>query len=121
MNLKRLIYFVIPFFVFISCGDGSSGNKSNAINNSSSSNSLNGTYTNSSGECRIIVSGARWSGKIVIETGFGSAYDQQNAQYSNGIIKDDDLYDESGYVKIGYISNNSLTTILGGKSITLYK
>ena len=121
MNLKRLIYLVIPFFVFISCGDGSTGNKSNSINNSLLSNSVNGTYTNSSGESSIIVSEASWSGKIVIETGFGSAYDQQNAQYSNGIIKDDDLYDESGYMKIGYINNNSLTTTLGGQSITLYK
>ena len=54
-------------------------------------------------------------------TGFGSDYDNQNAQYDNGIVKGNDLYESSGMVKVGYVNGNSLTTSIGGQSVTLSK
>jgi hypothetical protein len=39
----------------------------------------------------------------------------------SGIVKGTDVYDSSGYVKIGYISGNTLVTSAGGNRITLRK
>ena len=96
-----------------------SSSKSSTTTSHSSSKSVNGTYTN--GGSSITISGNSWRGKVVIETGFGAAYDEQNAQYSYGVVKGEDLYDESGYLKIGYISGNSISTTIGGQRITLRK
>ena len=82
----------------------------------------NGTYTNSTGESSITINGSSWSGLVVIESDFGSQYNE--TLRSNGIVHGDDLYDDSGYVKIGYISSypsKSIITTLGGSRITLYK
>jgi hypothetical protein len=54
-------------------------------------------------------------------TGFGSDYDNQNVQYDNGIVKGNDLYESSEMVKFGYVNCNSLTTSVGGQSVTLRK
>jgi len=54
-------------------------------------------------------------------TGFGTSYDEQYAQYDSGVVKDNDLYDSSGYVRVGYISGNKLVSSVGGRRVTLYK
>ena len=78
-----------------------------------------GTYSteNRDGSISVTISGSSWRSKIVIKSGFGEAYDNQNAQYSRGIVNGNDLYDESGYVKIGSVSGNRV--IYSG--LTLYK
>ncbi len=88
-----------------------------------SSNRIAGThsYKDNSAELVITISGNSWSGKTMMVTGFGSDYDNQNAQYDNGIVKGNDLYESSGMVKVGYVNGNSLTTSIGGQSVTLSK
>ncbi len=66
-------------------------------------------YDSSDGTLTVTISGSSWRGKTVIKTGFGSAYDNQQAQYSRGIVNGNDLYDESGYFKVGYVSGNSVS------------
>lgn len=66
-------------------------------------------YDSSDGTLTVTISGSSWRGKTVIKTGFGSAYDNQQAQYSRGIVNGNDLYDESGYIKVGYVSGNRVS------------
>ena len=66
-------------------------------------------YDSSDGTLTVTISGSSWRGKTVIKTGFGSDYDNQQAQYSRGIVNGNDLYDESGYIKVGYVSGNSVS------------
>ncbi len=79
------------------------------------------SYEDNSAKLSIRVSDESWSGKTLIVSGFGEEYDNQNAQYENGIVKGKELFDNSGMVKIGYISGNSLTTSISGQSLTLRK
>tara|TARA_B100000886_G_scaffold149713_2_gene101805 strand:+ start:1658 stop:4036 length:2379 start_codon:yes stop_codon:yes gene_type:complete len=82
--------------------------------------SNNGTYTTSTEESSITINGSIWNGLIVIENEFGSQYNETFRD--NGIVKGNDLYDELGLNKIGYISSTqSITTTIGGNTITLYK
>ena len=58
-------------------------------------------------------------GKTKIISGFGDEYDNQSVEYENGVVNGSELYDESGYVKIGFVSGNRLNTTIGGQSVTL--
>jgi hypothetical protein len=123
----------ISTMVFISCNSNSNkSNNSNSDNSESNTTiqkeepkeeSVDGLYTyeDNSAKLSIRVSGSSWSGKTLIVSGFGEEYDNQNAQYDNGIIKGKELFENSGMVKVGYISGNSLTTSIGGQSVTLRK
>jgi hypothetical protein len=84
---------------------------------------VDGTYSykDNSAELVITIGGNSWSGKTMMVTGFGSDYDNRKAQYDNGIVKGNDLYESSGMVKVGYVNGNSLTTSVGGQSVTLRK
>lgn len=118
---------VFPFSVAImSCGNNSSTPKTNPQTQSIKSDeqeTIDGIYSfkDNSAELKITISGSSWSGKTMMITGFGSDYDNQNAQYDNGVIKGNDLYESSGMVKVGYVNGNSLTTSVGGQSVTLRK
>jgi hypothetical protein len=79
------------------------------------------TYKDNSTELQITVSGNRWMGKTVIISGFGSEYDNQNAQYDNGIVNGSDLYESSGNIKIGYIDGSSLVASVFDRQFTLRK
>jgi len=79
------------------------------------------SYSDSEGESTIIISGNRWSGKLVIITGFGSSYDNSTANYSNGIVKDGILYDDSGYIELGSVNGTSLTMPIGSSRAIHYK
>jgi hypothetical protein len=79
------------------------------------------SYKDNSAELVITISGNSWRGKTMMVTGFGSDYDNQNAQYNNGIVKGNDLYESSGMVKVGYVNGSSLTTLIGSQSVTLRK
>lgn len=79
------------------------------------------SYSDNSAQLTITISGNTWSGKTMMITGMGSEYDNQNAQYDNGVVKGNDLYENSGMVKIGYVSGQSLHTSVAEQSVTLRK
>ena len=91
----------------ISNGENS---KSNSFSNpkSSSSSSINGTYTStvsgggSGGQFSVSIYGESWSSVLKI-----NSYD--DGSYESGSVRGKDLYDESGYVKVGYVSGNTVT------------
>lgn len=65
--------------------------------------------------------GNMWTGQFTFVSGFGAEYDAGNAEFQSGVVKGNDLYDESGYVKIGYVQGRTLTTTVGGQYLTLEK
>ena len=125
----KLFISLLIFLLIFSCGSESKSSKSDSKSRSSNTSSStyskkkaktnNGTYSKETrdGKMTVTISGNSWRGKTVIKTGFGDAYDNQNAQYDRGLVKGNDLYDESGYVKIGSVSGNSVRMA----GYTLYK
>ena len=89
---------LIALLFLCSCSNGSSNNQSPKANKQKSINEVY-SYADSSAKSTITVSGSRWSGKLVIITGFGSSYDNSNAIYSSGIVNEGKLYDDSGYIE----------------------
>jgi len=89
----------------ISNGENS---KSNSFSNPKSSSSINGTYTStvsgggSGGQFSVSIYGESWSSVLKI-----NSYD--DGSYESGSVRGKDLYDESGYVKVGYVSGNTVT------------
>jgi hypothetical protein len=83
--------------------------------------SIDGIYTfeDASAFLRITVSGDTWIGKTIIRSGMGEEYDE--VSYESGRMKGKTLYESSGYVEIGYISGNNLTTSIGNSRVTLRK
>ena len=122
---------LITLLFMCSCSNGSSNYQSSKPNKQKSINislpnkqkSLSGvySYSDSSVKSTISVSGSRWSGKLVIITGFGSSYDNSNASYSSGIVKDGKLFDDSGYIELGSVDGTSLTMPIGSSRVTHYK
>lgn len=84
---------------------------------------IDGTYSYSddSGAFEISIFGNQWSGKTLIKSGMDEEYDNQNAQYESGVVKDNNLYDSSGLSQIGYVSNGTISTTIAGQRITLSK
>lgn len=137
--MKNVFFLLLLSFGIVSCENKPTTNQSSdeAVENSSSaetssetptddskseiSNSGVYTYKDNSTELQITVSGNRWMGKTVIVSGFGAEYDNQNAQYDNGIINGNDLYESSGNIKIGYIDGNSLVATVFDRQVTLRK
>lgn len=141
--MKKLIFLLLLTAGIVSCGNQATTTPSNenAVENSKSvetpsettsdnpasesnteiSNSGIYTYKDNSAELQITVSGNRWMGKTVIISGFGAEYDNQNAQYDNGIVNGNDLYESSGNIKIGYIDSNSLVANIFERQVTLRK
>jgi hypothetical protein len=129
-----IISFSAGLLLFNACGNNSNKNNSSDSENSSGSSSyqqeeskeddsIDGLYSyeDNSAKLTIRINGNNWSGKTIIISGFGSDYDNQNVQYDNGIVRGNDLFENSGMVKVGYVSRNSLTTSIGGQSVTLRK
>lgn len=98
-------------------------NESSVSLEADESKSINGVYRfkDYSVELIMTVSDSTWNGKTKIISGFGEDYDNENAQYDNGILHGNDLYESSGMVKVGYIQGRSLTTSLSGHQFTLHK
>ena len=112
-----LSILTVGIFLFIAAGSDDEGGESSIYNNestdsysssSSSSNSIEGTYTSSvsggggGGEFSVSIYGDSWSSILKI-----NSYD--NGTYEYGTVKGKNLYDESGFVKIGYVSGNTVT------------
>ena len=114
---------LITLLFLCSCSNGSSDNQSSKSSKSNKQKSINGvySYSDSSLESTITVSGDSWFGKLVIVTGFGSSYDNSNASYTNGIVRDGILYDDSGYIELGSVNGTSLSMPIGSSRVTHYK
>jgi hypothetical protein len=67
------------------------------------------------------VVGEQWTGSFTFVSGFGAEYDASQAEFQTGLVRGNEIFDESGYVKIGYIEGKNLTTTVGGQYITLRK
>ena len=118
-NIKK--YFAVALIsmstmVFIACNSSSNkSNNSNSGNSESNSSAqqektkvednIDGVYSgtqNISGlelVAKLTISGSRWSATSQL------SYD--SPEYQNGVVKGNDLYDDSGMIKIGYVSWNS--------------
>ncbi len=68
-----------------------------------------------------MVSDENWTGKTKIISGLGDEYDKNNVTYESGIVKGNDLYESSGFVKIGYVVGKTLRTSSGGNNLNLYR
>jgi len=58
-------------------------------------------FRNYEGETRLVVAGTRWLARTIINTGFGAEYDASQGMTSAGVVSDNILYDETGYVEVG--------------------
>lgn len=76
-------------------------------------------YEGSDAKCKILVMGDQWTGSFTFVSGFGAEYDASQAEFQSGVVRGNEIFDESGLVKIGYIEGKNLTTTVGGQSITL--
>lgn len=117
------VFALIILLIASGCKNNSEKSTNSKSANTQVDETIDGTYTYSdnSVELEITIRGDSWYGKTMIVTGFGSDYDSQNAQYDNGTVNGNDLYESSGMVEIGYISGKSLTTSIGGQRVTLRK
>ena len=118
---------LITLLFMCSCSNSSSNNHSSKPNKQISKpnkqKSINGVYyySDSSAESSITISGNSWFGKLVIKSGFGASYDDSNASYTSGIVKDGILYDDSGYIELGSVNGTSLSIPVGSRRVTHYK
>ena len=133
MKYIHSLILIISLFLFSCSNSSSEGDKIKNNNQTSESynqpsksyqqKSINGVYSYSDNSAKSIVtvSGNRWNGKLVIISGFGDTYDNSNASYSSGIVKDGILYDDSGYLKLGSANGTSLTIQISSSMVTHYK
>lgn len=118
---------LITLIFMCSCSSSSSNNQSSKSNKQTSKpnkqKSIDGVYSfsDSSAESNITVSGNSWFGKLVIKSGFGASYDNSNASYTSGIVRDGILYDDSGYIELGSVNGTSLSMPVGSRRVTHYK
>ena len=121
--MKKILHLSIILLCF-SCSNLDSNKESNNYKNEEiKKTTIAGvySYSDSSIESIVNVSENTWSGKLIIKSGFGSSYDNSNASYSSGIIRDGVLLDESGYIELGLVNGITLSIPIGSKMITHYK
>ena len=111
-----IILFSASLLLFNACSNNSSTSKasdSDYSGHSSSSQqeqskeveSTDGVYTGSQNisglelVARLTISGSRWSAT--------SQLGSDSPEYQNGVVVGKDLFDDSGMIKIGYVSGNS--------------
>lgn len=56
-------------------------------------------------KAELIVTGDKWTAKSQMSIDNEMAYD--SPEYANGFVKGNELYDESGMIKIGYLTGKS--------------
>lgn len=109
MKKLMIIFGAILFasIILISCSNGgnSESNSSTQLEQTKAEDKIDGVYSgtqNISGlklVAKLTISGSRWS--ATSQLGYDSP------EYQNGVVKGNDLYDDSGMIKIGYVSGNS--------------
>ncbi len=96
--------------VSVSCGnssnlDDSGSNTLGQEEQSMEDASIDGFYSGSTSisglelVAELTISGDRWSAR--------SQLGSDSQEYQNGIVNGNDLYDDSGMIKIGYVSGNT--------------
>ena len=106
---------LITLLFLCSCSNGSSNNQSSEANKQKSINGIY-SYSDSSAESTITVSGNSWFGTLVLKSEFSS-----KSSYSSGIVRDGMLYDDSGYIELGSVNGTSLSMPIGSSRVTHYK
>lgn len=121
LPIKALGVLCLAAAILGGCEDNSVSDKSNqatqpaevsppATTEKEDTNSNDGVYTGSTN-----ISGLELSAELTISGNSWSAVSQlgdDSPEYQNGILKDQDLYDDSGLIKIGYVSG-SLVSLNG--------
>jgi hypothetical protein len=101
-----LISFVVFALIALiyTVSSSNSGGKSKS-SGGAKAKSIDGVYTGSQNvsglelSARLTISGDRWSSV--------STFGYDGPEYNRGVVKGNGLYDESGMVKIGYVSGSS--------------
>lgn len=85
-------------------------------NDTSNSYSIDGIYdyTSRSIEFSITIKGNIWIEKVRL-------CEYCDLEYNSGIVSGETLFDNSGYVKVGIISENTVITTIGGQKVILNK
>ena len=109
-NLKFVILFL--GLLMFSCVNDSASSSNNT--ETQTFESIDGTYSyeETGFFTSITVRGSSWTGKTTL---YGSS------EYESGLMQGKDLYDSSGYAKIGYVNGKTIYTSMGGKSVHLSK
>jgi hypothetical protein len=112
--MKKLLMkpglLLLALLVLSSCGnpsnsDDSGSNTSGQEEQLMEDTSIDGVYSGSmsiSGlelVAELTISGNRWSAR--------SQLGSDSQEYQNGVVNGNDLYDDSGMIKIGYVSGNT--------------
>lgn len=83
-------------------------------------------YKNRDGKTELVVSSSSWYATTTIKSGFGDDYDASQAMTSTGVVNGEELYDPSGYVKVGRLWRNAnkrwaADLDAGGGTMVLFK
>lgn len=74
---------------------------------------------------KLRVMGTTWMATTTPVTGFGEDYDTEQTEVSTGSVQGTDLYEETGYIKVGELyrigSRWSASMLFAGGSVTLVK
>jgi uncharacterized protein with FMN-binding domain len=110
-NIKTILVLISSILIF-SCGERASYKDSTKTDGTiektdlqSNEIEVDGSYTGSKNisgiklKAKLTISGNTWSAM--------SSLGDDDTEYQSGVIKGHDLYDESGMIKIGYVSGNS--------------
>ena len=95
-----------------STSENQSGTKNSSPNSTSENQSIDGVYTG-----KRYVGGLDLIAKLTINGSHWSAVSQlgtDSPEYQNGVVKGHDLLDESGMVKVGYISASGTYASIDG-------
>ena len=101
----------VVVFLFIALGsddEETTESSSSPVETTESSSSPDGSYTSTvsggglGGQFSVSINGDSWSSVLKL-----NSYD--NGNYDYGSVRGKDLYDESGFVKVGYVSGNTVT------------
>lgn len=118
-NMRKIT--VIPFLGILlmlnACGSKSNNSNTKETQNSSRSSasvkeSIDGVYTG-----KRYIGGIDLIAKLTINGSHWSAISQlgtESPEYQNGVVKGNDLLDESGMVKVGYVSASGKYASING-------
>lgn len=108
--MKNIGVILFASLVSASCGNSSNSDDSGSITSGQSEQStvdasIDGVYSGSTSisglelVAELTISGDRWSAR--------SQLGSDSQEYQNGIVNGNDLYDDSGMIKIGYVSGST--------------
>lgn len=109
--MKNIGVILFASLVSASCGnssnsDDSGSNTSGQSEQSTEDASIDGVYSGSTSisglelVAELTISGDRWSAR--------SQLGSDSQEYQNGVVNGNDLYDDSGMIKIGYVSGSTV-------------